>query len=263
MGTMQADRERAAARWLIEQDDPQFSDEQRAAFAIWFSASKENRSTYLSLARSWHRTHALRRRGPRLFRRLARVLRKMNGCPAEDARRVAHGVFKVLVTPSSSCEEGWPSQPLARAAACNIARDLVHSEHTDERWIEATSLITTAFVPLCLPQLNNSSMRVFAGAGIDPRLLLVIEIKQIVGDVIDGLSEGTRQVYAMCKVFGYTEQQIAGRLRCSTDAVREHLDIAAFTCAVRVLQKVPPERQPLLFGALRNRDSHSREREHA
>ncbi len=59
--TPQADRESIAARWLIEQDGPAFSDEQRDALARWLVESVENCRTYLRLVRAWRRTVLLRR----------------------------------------------------------------------------------------------------------------------------------------------------------------------------------------------------------
>ena len=59
--TTQANRESIAARWLIEQDDPEFSDEQRDALARWLVGSVENCSAYLRLVRAWRRTALLHR----------------------------------------------------------------------------------------------------------------------------------------------------------------------------------------------------------
>ncbi len=59
--TTQSERERAAARWLIEQDDADFSDAQREALARWLMQSAENLDTYLRLVRAWRWTLVLRR----------------------------------------------------------------------------------------------------------------------------------------------------------------------------------------------------------
>jgi XRE family transcriptional regulator, regulator of sulfur utilization len=57
----QADREHIAARWLIEQDDPSFSDEQREELARWLVESVDNCSAYLRLVHAWRKTALLRR----------------------------------------------------------------------------------------------------------------------------------------------------------------------------------------------------------
>ena len=59
--TTQSERESIAARWLIEQDDPDFSDEQREELARWLMQSVENCSSYLRLVRAWRWTVLLRR----------------------------------------------------------------------------------------------------------------------------------------------------------------------------------------------------------
>src|SRR6185503_1314360 len=51
--TTQSDRETIAARWLIEQDDPDFSDAQLAELTQWIRQSEENCRTYVRLVRAW------------------------------------------------------------------------------------------------------------------------------------------------------------------------------------------------------------------
>jgi ferric-dicitrate binding protein FerR (iron transport regulator) len=59
--TTQSEREAIAARWLIEQDDPDFSDEQREELARWLMQSVENCDTYVRLVRAWRWTVLLYR----------------------------------------------------------------------------------------------------------------------------------------------------------------------------------------------------------
>jgi ferric-dicitrate binding protein FerR (iron transport regulator) len=54
--TTQSERELTAARWLIEQDDPAFSDAQRAQLAKWLMQSYENCDTYIRMVRTWRWT---------------------------------------------------------------------------------------------------------------------------------------------------------------------------------------------------------------
>jgi len=54
--TTQSERELTAARWLIEQDDPAFSDAQRAQLAKWLLQSYENCDTYIRMVRTWRWT---------------------------------------------------------------------------------------------------------------------------------------------------------------------------------------------------------------
>jgi plasmid maintenance system antidote protein VapI len=61
MTMTQPDRERIAARWLIEQDDPHFSGEQREELARWLMESIENCHAYLRLVRAWRWTALLYR----------------------------------------------------------------------------------------------------------------------------------------------------------------------------------------------------------
>jgi ferric-dicitrate binding protein FerR (iron transport regulator) len=53
--------EHQAARFLIEQDDPNFSDEQRAELTRWMMQSVEHCKAYLQLVRSWRWTVLLYR----------------------------------------------------------------------------------------------------------------------------------------------------------------------------------------------------------
>jgi ferric-dicitrate binding protein FerR (iron transport regulator) len=53
MTTTQSDREDIAARWLIAQDDPAFSDEQREELARWLMQSIDNCDAYVQLVRAW------------------------------------------------------------------------------------------------------------------------------------------------------------------------------------------------------------------
>jgi ferric-dicitrate binding protein FerR (iron transport regulator) len=48
-----ADRETIAARWLIEQDDPNFSDAQRIKLARWLVQDIKNCEAYVQLVRAW------------------------------------------------------------------------------------------------------------------------------------------------------------------------------------------------------------------
>jgi ferric-dicitrate binding protein FerR (iron transport regulator) len=54
--TTQSERELTAARWLVEQDDPAFSDAQRAQLAKWIMQSYENCDTYIQMVRTWRWT---------------------------------------------------------------------------------------------------------------------------------------------------------------------------------------------------------------
>jgi ribosome-binding protein aMBF1 (putative translation factor) len=62
--TTQSDRETIAARWLIEQDDPGFSDEQLAELTQWIMQSADNCRTYVRLVRAWRWAVLLRRSAP-------------------------------------------------------------------------------------------------------------------------------------------------------------------------------------------------------
>jgi ferric-dicitrate binding protein FerR (iron transport regulator) len=65
--TTQAEREDIAADWLLEQDDPEFSSEQREELVRWLMQSADNCRAYVKLVRTWHWTALLRlSRHPRL-----------------------------------------------------------------------------------------------------------------------------------------------------------------------------------------------------
>jgi Domain of unknown function (DUF4880) len=49
----EAKRENAAARWLIERDDPDFSSDHQARFESWLNESDENRRMYEAMERAW------------------------------------------------------------------------------------------------------------------------------------------------------------------------------------------------------------------
>ena len=57
----QTDRDHLAARWLIEQHDTEFSDEQRAELAHWLVADIENCIAYLRHVRAWRQLAIMKR----------------------------------------------------------------------------------------------------------------------------------------------------------------------------------------------------------
>src|SRR5262245_58886215 len=59
--TVERDCEHIAARWLIEQHDAEFSDEQRDELARWLVSNIDNCIAYLKLVRAWRRMALLRR----------------------------------------------------------------------------------------------------------------------------------------------------------------------------------------------------------
>jgi ribosome-binding protein aMBF1 (putative translation factor) len=69
--TTESDRETIAARWLIEQDDPDFSDGQRAELTRWIMQSADNCNTYVRLVRAWRWAVLLHRAEPPIVHRKA------------------------------------------------------------------------------------------------------------------------------------------------------------------------------------------------
>lgn len=55
------DREQIATRWLIEQHNPEFSDERRDELARWLVSNIDNCIAYVKLVRAWRRLSLLRR----------------------------------------------------------------------------------------------------------------------------------------------------------------------------------------------------------
>lgn len=54
--TTQSERETIAARWLIKQDDPEFTEEQCEELVKWLIQSVENCRTYVELVGAWRWT---------------------------------------------------------------------------------------------------------------------------------------------------------------------------------------------------------------
>jgi len=69
--TTESERETIAARWLIEQDDPDFSDGQRAELTRWIMQSADNCNTYVRLVRAWRWAVLLHRAEPPIVHRKA------------------------------------------------------------------------------------------------------------------------------------------------------------------------------------------------
>jgi len=67
--TTESERETIAARWLIEQDDPDFSDERRAELTRWIMQSADNCNTYVRLVRAWRWAVLLHRAEPPIVHR--------------------------------------------------------------------------------------------------------------------------------------------------------------------------------------------------
>ena len=126
----QVDREQTAARWLIEQDDPSFSDEQRDELARWLVQSVENCRAYLRLVRAWRKVALLRRTqtpimyGPksastaRVSALLApRGRRKRKGFEAFDLRLINKNFGAVLR--ANRLEQGLTQERLAAKSGVN------------------------------------------------------------------------------------------------------------------------------------------------
>jgi DNA-binding XRE family transcriptional regulator len=60
----ESERETTAARWLIEQDDPDFSDEQQEQLVRWIMQGTDNCRTYTRLVRAWRWAVLLHRAEP-------------------------------------------------------------------------------------------------------------------------------------------------------------------------------------------------------
>ena len=65
----ESERETIAARWLIEQDDPDFSDEQQEELVRWITLSIDNCRTYVQLVRAWRWAVVLHRAEPPMVHR--------------------------------------------------------------------------------------------------------------------------------------------------------------------------------------------------
>jgi ferric-dicitrate binding protein FerR (iron transport regulator) len=87
--TTQHDRETIAARWLIEQDDPGFSDAQREELSRWLMQSVENCDTYVRLVRAWRWTVLLYRDEPPLTRSKRPGQRSGTSDTSSSSRKVA------------------------------------------------------------------------------------------------------------------------------------------------------------------------------
>jgi ribosome-binding protein aMBF1 (putative translation factor) len=81
--TTQSERELTAARWLIDQDDPDFSDAQRAQLVGWLMQSYENLDTYIQMVRTWRWTVLMYEDEPPLVRRKNRA--RTGGSSASSA----------------------------------------------------------------------------------------------------------------------------------------------------------------------------------
>jgi ribosome-binding protein aMBF1 (putative translation factor) len=126
----EVDREKIAARWLIEQDDPTFSDDQRDELARWLVQSVENCRAYLRLVRAWRKVALLRRTqtpimyGPtsgstaRVSALLApRSRRKRKGVEAFDLRLINKSFGAVLR--ANRLEQGLTQERLAAKSGVN------------------------------------------------------------------------------------------------------------------------------------------------
>jgi plasmid maintenance system antidote protein VapI len=68
--TTQTDLETRAARWLIAQDGPDFTEAQREELVAWLSQSDENCRAYVRLVRAWRWTVLLHRtESPLMYKR--------------------------------------------------------------------------------------------------------------------------------------------------------------------------------------------------
>jgi ribosome-binding protein aMBF1 (putative translation factor) len=67
--TTESDRETVAARWLIQQDDPDFSETQHEELTQWLMQSADNCRTYVRLVRAWRWAVILHRAEPPVIHR--------------------------------------------------------------------------------------------------------------------------------------------------------------------------------------------------
>jgi ribosome-binding protein aMBF1 (putative translation factor) len=118
----QSDRDHIAARWLIEQDDPEFSDQQRAELARWLVGDIENCVAYLRLVHAWRKTALLSRHEMPVSRsRRSPASEGSHTVPGETRARVrpadphAATVDKVFgkILRSARRAKGWSQEKLA------------------------------------------------------------------------------------------------------------------------------------------------------
>jgi ferric-dicitrate binding protein FerR (iron transport regulator) len=114
--TTQHDRETIAARWLIEQDDPGFSDAQREELSRWLMQSVENCDTYVRLVRAWRWTVLLYRDEPPLTRS-----KRRDGRPSSSRKVAIDRRFGNLLR-SRRHQLGLSQAELAARAGMHVSR---------------------------------------------------------------------------------------------------------------------------------------------
>jgi hypothetical protein len=256
-----------AAYWLIEQEDPNFSAEQRSAFAAWLSEDPKHRDTYMALERAWHRTLILRQKPTsrdRLYRRVARRLMRVRNLKVHDAQRLTAGAFAVLRAAHHAPDfESCPWDSVAEVVARSITRDWLCFEYDASAkasngcfpWAEGDHLQKVSGPCLLMfafqtqHTAENGCVHSFATRRTQ-LVKLAFELNGLLEGAVSNLATCTRHVFTLRKVHGLSEDEIAGELNLSTDTVSQHLDEAAYHCAAHLVDTLPVEGQAVLFETL-------------
>lgn len=131
----ESERETIAARWLIEQDDPDFTDEQQGELVRWIMKSAENCRTYTRLVRAWRWAVLLHRAEPPI------VYRKK--APAGTSSRQSQ-VNRAFGRVLRARREELGFAQFEVADLCGMSPDEVHEIETGEQSLTLLSLYVLA-----------------------------------------------------------------------------------------------------------------------
>jgi len=81
----------------------------------------------------------------------------------------------------------------------------------------------------------------------------------LLAKAVEGLPERCRQVFTLRKVYGFSQKEIAARLKISENTVEQHLTKAARRCAQVLFDQPIPERRATFMERLRRRNKKSHE----
>jgi DNA-directed RNA polymerase specialized sigma24 family protein len=251
------DIEGRAAHWLVEQQDLEFSDEQRSEFNTWLSDDARHREAYEALARAWHRTDALKTLRPReaLHRKLTRQIQCSRDMDLQKADRLAKGALSIVLTPGGDVRSTsiLSSETAPRENPClvatNVARDWFNDTcRTRTYWVWAAD---GQFQANCAGSIQSHlPLDTLTWREIPTQASVAKEFKRIVGRAVERLPHHARCAITLFKAYHYTADEIAGSLSITLDAVSGHLEHAAYYVLLQAISQLSPEEQVVFFAPL-------------
>jgi hypothetical protein len=249
-----ADIEARASQWLVEHQDADFSSDQRSQFESWLAEDPAHKEVYDAIDRAWRRTDELRKKlkpYEELRKQLTHRIRCSRDLDVEEAERLAQGALSLLLTVGDTekvelpCSSECTAKSKTHLVANNIARDWfsVSCDHYER--------LDSWFTFSCSRNVEHFPSSWFVSrTKVPSQESVASEFKRIVGQIVESLPHNEQCAITLYKGYGYSADEIAGKLSMSTDVVSCHLQHAVYRFVSTAINTFSPEQQAVFFAPL-------------